>query len=60
MDINLTNDFKLNKICRACLLEKAGLKPLFDACVADMFMFCTSLVVSIGYVFVNIVYNSYF
>jgi hypothetical protein len=39
---------KLDKICRTCLLEKAGLKPLFGACVANMLMSCASIQVIEG------------
>lgn len=38
---------KLDKICRTCLLEKAGLKPLFGACVANMLMSCASIQVGL-------------
>ncbi|CAH1112096.1 unnamed protein product [Psylliodes chrysocephalus] len=39
---------KLNKICRTCLLEKANLKPLFEACVPNMLMSCASIQVIQG------------
>nr|CAH7728743.1 unnamed protein product [Callosobruchus chinensis] len=39
---------KLDKICRACLEEKAYLKPLFDACLPNMLMTCASVQVMEG------------
>uniref|UniRef100_A0A6P7G3Y1 Zinc finger protein 260-like n=1 Tax=Diabrotica virgifera virgifera TaxID=50390 RepID=A0A6P7G3Y1_DIAVI len=39
---------KFNKICRTCLLEKANLKPLFEACVANMLMSCSAIQVIQG------------
>lgn len=32
-----------NKICRACMCERNDLKPLFNACLADMLMKCASV-----------------
>lgn len=42
---SLTNTFmmKLDKICRICLLEKANLRNVFEACVANMLMSCASV-----------------
>lgn len=39
---------KLDKICRACLLEKAGMKSLFGACVPNMLMACASIQIMEG------------
>lgn len=41
---------KLDKICRTCLLEKANLRPLFEACIANMLMSCASVQVKMQYV----------
>lgn len=38
---------KLDKICRTCLLDKANLRNVFDACVANMLMSCASVQVNI-------------
>lgn len=40
------NKIKLDKICRACMIEKSGLKSLFEACVAEMWTVSTSILVS--------------
>lgn len=39
---------RLDKICRACLGEKANLKPIFNACVADMVMTCAPIQIMAG------------
>ncbi|KAJ8954977.1 hypothetical protein NQ318_000408 [Aromia moschata] len=39
---------KLDRICRTCLLEKANLKPLFEACIVNMLTSFTSVQVLQG------------
>ncbi|CAH1154764.1 unnamed protein product [Phaedon cochleariae] len=39
---------KFDRICRTCLLEKTDLRPLFEACVANMLMSCASVQVLEG------------
>lgn len=46
MDYAFLANLKFNKICRLCLYEKTDLKPLFNARVAEMLMFCASIIVS--------------
>lgn len=49
---------KLDKICRTCLLEKANLRNLFEACVANMLMSCASIqVINLYYIFQINVYG---
>lgn len=50
MDQIFSTNLKFDRICRLCLIEKVGLKPLFEACVADMLMSCASIVVSCDYI----------
>lgn len=38
-----TRILNLNKICRTCLCERNDLKPIFNACLPDMLMNCTSI-----------------
>ncbi|GLV40870.1 uncharacterized protein CBL_20460 [Carabus blaptoides fortunei] len=38
----------IDKICRACLLEKFEMRTLFDEQTADMFAFCTSVSATIN------------
>lgn len=40
MDLNID---KFDKICRTCLIEKANMRPIFDAFVADMLMKCANV-----------------
>lgn len=45
MDIGqyLTAPLQIDKICRACLMERKDMKPLFGACLDEMLQYFTSI-----------------
>lgn len=36
----------VDKICRACLIERQNMYSIYDVNVKEMFLYCTSLTVS--------------
>lgn len=46
----LTNPLQIDKVCRACLIEKGDMRPLFGACLDEMFQSFTGVQVIIAIV----------
>lgn len=56
MDVNMyiNSPLLLDKICRACLMEKGDMKPLFGTCLDEMLMSFASIKVTHTYIIISL------